>query len=307
LSFNPSLPYVGSKTNFIVTNKNTIGAGTAKGYLYKWDTVTNMTASYDKSWTNGITQGSTRTNTATNDNGWYLHVISVNNNGLLSYPQIFGPFNSFSQVVKFIRIKTDKEQIDNNGVTTAEISTSVPISNEIFPGGSISISNKFYIKVLEGHCNIACSGTNNGIPFVKSNPSNISFRISGTVINKVTLKVYWNIDSSKSATVTVLISPKMDLDAEHPAVIYNNILNPEKNDKLNIYIIAQQDERVDVKIYDIMEKRLVFEKTTEPGTMRNVEWDLKLNNGKAIPDKFYGVLVKGQSWKREMKFVVKRK
>ena len=36
-SFNPSLPYVGSKTNFFATNKNLIGSRTVKGYFYTWD------------------------------------------------------------------------------------------------------------------------------------------------------------------------------------------------------------------------------------------------------------------------------
>ncbi len=307
LSFNPGLFYVGIATNFIVTNKKQIGQGFMKGYLYQWDMITNTPSVYAKSWTNGISLNAYRTNVATNEGAWYLHIISVNNEGLLSYPKLYGPFYYFSQIVAGIRIKTDHDMINNNGTDCATISTAVPISNAASPYGHISVTNKFYIRILEGKCDITCSGTNNGLQYVKSNPSNISFKVSGTVINKVTLQVYWEADASKSDIVSFLISPPMDLDAQHPVVIYNNILNPDKGDKLNIYIIAQQDEKVEVKIYDIMERRLILDKPTNPGTMRNFEWDLKLDNGKAIPDKFYGVLVKGQSWKREMKFVVKRK
>ena len=175
--------------------------------------------------------GSFRTNKATTNGDWYLHVVSVNSNGLAPSPQIYGPFYSYSQIVKNIRLKTDRAQINNDG-TSATISTIVPISNSIFPFSAINTTNIFYIKVLEGVCNISCSGTNNGLPFVRSNPSNISFKVSGSVINKVSLEVYWKADSTKSATVTLLISPPMDLDAQHPAVIYNNILNPDQGDKL---------------------------------------------------------------------------
>lgn len=290
-------------SNFIFTCTN--HAGTISGLRYRLDSsLSGFLAMTDSYWPGNFQQ---QYPLILEEGLWYLHVSSYNQKGILNPPLHLGPFIHFKQIVKNVGLQIDRPRINPADGSEAIISTSRPLSNVNSPFSNISIPKRFYIEILDGICDIACSGTNNGKPFIMSGPDNFAFTVSGPVISKVRLRVSWEADPGKSAEITFLISPPMDLSVENPVVIYNSILNPELGEKLDIYLEAGETEKVTLKIYDIVGKRLLYESVSEYGSFRNMNWDLTLPDGTLVPDNLYGIFVKSEKWKRELKFVVNRK
>lgn len=308
LSFVPGIYQVITSSNFTFENNLAIGVGTLDGYAYTWTTNTNIPlGNYQALWTNDIGLNSMRTNVATKEGLWYLHMASVNARGLYSYPRRIGPFSFYKELVQGIALK-GPNRIDPG--SAALIFTATPISNAAPPFGPLLTAKRFYIELISGSCLIACDGTNAGRPFVWSDNESLEFHVVGTVINNVRFRVFWEGDPLKDDEVTLLVSPKMDIEDDNDVVIYNNVIDPEQGGdegKLLIYFNCQEGELLRIRIFDIQNRRLVKELKGVGGTMAHVEYDLRTSAGFKLPDQVYGVLVEGKSWRKELKFVIRRR
>ncbi|RLI95281.1 MAG: hypothetical protein DRO92_02000, partial [Candidatus Altiarchaeales archaeon] len=231
---------------FIFTNKAPVGAGGISGYRYVWDmnpsvSVTNT----DTQWIPaGV--GDVLTNTATGEGNWYLHIRSYNLAGVLMYQKDYGPYKYYTEYPGEFKLILSKPRIEPDGIDYTEIRNELTITNK-YTGLQISDGNIFYIEVIEGVCNIE-AGITNGKYYVMSTNGNIRFKIRGNVINNVRIRVYWIGDYNVGDEINVLISPAMDIADKQDAIVYNTIINPDKGERLEIYINSDDGEDIELHI-----------------------------------------------------------
>jgi hypothetical protein len=302
LSFNPSPGTVVTNGVFTIVNQSQVGPGFLAGYCFRWNQLPSDGATVsDESWTPAYQSSRV---IRTNEGVWFLHVASRNQAGVLGPAVDFGPFVCFKQIVKSLNVAADKNRVTPDGIDTAVVSTVGILSNSQPPYGGLTAPKRFYIEVLEGSCRLVCAGTNLGQPFAMSGPDSFSFKVSGTTVDQVRIRVRWEGDPAVESSVTLLVSPAMDIADSRDAVIYDNVVCPSAGDRLDVYLNAAPGEAVTVRIYDVMDRRLIRSIPGAGGQLENVSYDLRTESGNFLPDGTYGVVVQGNGWIKRLKFVV---
>lgn len=299
-----------SLTNrFLFTNKGTMGAGGCSYYRIVFDqSASTPVQPSDMQWS-PVGIGTIRTNIPSDEGHWYLHIRGYNADHVGGAQLDLGPCKYYSETVGPFSLGISTLRIDDNGTDLAIVSNRMRLSNTRNLLDIVK-PKRFIIEILEGQCDLVGVRSTNGHYVLDTTGSKLRFAIRGKRINQVKIRVTWDGDENVSATQHVLISPKMDLRDDNDAVIYNNVIDPDaagEEGHLFVYFNSAEGEELTVRIYDIAGRRLLRTIRGTGGQMTHVEFDLLTADGKKLPEQLYGVLVEGRNWRKEMKFVVKRR
>lgn len=275
------------------------------GYHYAWSQNPSTPVSAD--WNMGMALNTSKTLEATGDGEWYLNVVSYNMMGVGFHAELYGPYRHYDEYVGPFQIGINKKRIEPDGLDTAIISNVGFLTNFYTAGVPLSDGALFYIEKISGQFDLKGTVFSNGKSFIRSSAGKIRFRISGRDVSTAIIRVVWAGESTCKDEVDFMISPPMDLGAVDDAVIYYNVVNPDQNEKLDIIFNANEGEQVRFRFYDILRRKLVYEMQETGGQLGHAEYDLRTVQGHTLPDGIYGVVITGQTWRKELKFIVKRR
>ncbi len=287
---------------FVFTNTATLGTNGITGYKYLWNqSPSGSLLMSDPDWPlAGYT-----TNIASASGDWYLHLLSYNAANTPSYLKVFGPYIYNSEYIDSFTLKRSAPVIKPNGSDQAMIQNELPLRYH-YSGLTLSNGSKMMIHLVKGTCQIPNASTTNGVLFVRATNGNFQINVTGTVINNVIFHVSYEKDPTISADIEILVNYPMDLAAMNDAVIFENVVDPEKDGQVDVYVNAQPGEEINIRIYDAVKRRLVREWKETGGYLKHITYDLRSVNGTLLPDREYGMVISGNGWKKEKKFYVNR-
>jgi hypothetical protein len=291
---------------FWFTNRTSVGTG-GSVYEYNWNgSVAAGVTNTDPSFGTWAPLGPTgRSFTAPAEGLWHLHLRSLNRWGRAGPAATWGPYAYFEEYVGPFGLSVSKPRLEPDGADSLLVANTNKLKN-IYTASNVSDGMRFRVTLLEGTCDFVNAVLTNGQSVVTSTNGDIRLVVSGRVVNQVRVRVTWEGDASVFAEAGFVVSPTMDLEETSDAVIYENVVDPEKGDALDVYVNAADGETVTVRVYDVLNRRLVRELTATGEYLGHVRYDLKTEDGKVLPDGTYGVVVSGKKWRKSMKFVVSR-